>query len=99
MRVHRRSTRPANTAALATTASALIALVAVAAAMSSLPGPNVSASLLETRGGNVETRSIREVAAAVAAAARELVGADTITVALPAETFAIALSPQSVPSY
>lgn len=90
MKLHRRHNRPANSAALATTASALIALVAVAAAMSSLPGANVRASLLEARGGNVEAPSVRQVAAAVAAAARDLVGVEKITAALPAEAFASA---------
>lgn len=92
MKLHRRPNRPANTAALATTASALIALVAVAAAMSSLPGANLRASILETRGANVETPSVRQVAAAVAAAARELVGVQKITAALPTHDFTLALA-------
>jgi hypothetical protein len=90
MKLHRRHNRRANSAALATTASAMIALVAVAAAMSSLPGAHGRASLLETRGGNVEAPSVRQVAAAVAAAARDLVGAETITIAIPSEAFELA---------
>ena len=91
MKLHQRSNRSANSVALATTASALIALVAVAAVMSSLPGGHVRAVALEAR-GTVESRSVREVAAAVAAAARDLVGAEKITAALPVEPLQVALA-------
>ena len=85
---HRRTpSRPAN-AGLATTASALIALVAIAAAMNSLPGTSVRAAMVETRGIPVEAASVRAVAAAVAAAARELVGTERITAALHVDRFA-----------
>lgn len=66
--------RPAETG-LAGSASALIALVAVAALMTSLPGVcHVRYTAVETRTALTEGQTARELAAAVAAAARELVG-------------------------
>jgi hypothetical protein len=60
-------------ASLATTASALIALVAVAAMMSSVPGSGLARlSSAESRASLNEAQTVRAVAAAVVAAAREL---------------------------
>jgi hypothetical protein len=63
---------------LASSASALIALVAVAALMTSVPGWHSRMAPVETRSALTEGQSARELAAAVAAAARELVGAERI---------------------
>lgn len=66
---------------LASNASALIALVAVAALMTSVPGVGGMHSRIasvEARSALTEGQSARQLAAAVAAAARELVGAERI---------------------
>ncbi len=96
---HPRNSRRAGKASLANTASAFIALVAIAATINSLPGAgsNVRAALLESRTPLAEATTVRAVAAAVAAAARELAGAERITAALPAEQFAAALAPVNLP--
>lgn len=74
----RRTTR-SDVSGLASNATALIALVAVAALMTSLPGvSHARYSALESRTALTEGQSARELAAAVAAAARELVGAERI---------------------
>lgn len=87
MRSDRRTIRSANAAGLASTASAMVALVALAALMTSLPGANVRAAMLESRVAPAEAPSVRAVAAAVAAAARELVGGERITAAMQANHF------------
>lgn len=79
----------ASPAAFATTASALIALVTVAAVMGSLPGTVVSVrvALLDSRGCSTESETVRAVAAAVAAVARNLVGGEQLSAAMPAPSW------------
>ena len=63
-----------------------MALVAVAALASALPrGALHRATPVESRLSMSEAETVRAVAAAVAAAARELAGADRINAALPAQ--------------
>ena len=73
----RRTTR-SDVSGLASNASALIALVAVAALMTSVPGLHSRIAPVEVRSALTEGQSARELAAAVAAAARELVGAERL---------------------
>jgi hypothetical protein len=77
MKPEYRATRP-DVSGLASSASALIALVAVAALMTSMPGGHARIAPVEARTALTEGQSARELAAAVAAAARELVGAERL---------------------
>jgi hypothetical protein len=71
-----------SSASLATTAGALVALVAVAALVA---GPVARGVPMEGRTAPRETTtSVRAVAAAVVAAARELVGKDRLTIDISA---------------
>src|SRR5574338_412989 len=89
---HRRNRSAAGAANFASTASALIALVAVAAAMNSLSIESVRSAILESRATPIETPTVRAVAEAVAAAARDLAGSERTTAALPADHFAKSLA-------
>jgi hypothetical protein len=80
MRSDRRTSRVPSTNGLATTASALVALVAIAA-MAAGPGGRTIAT--EARIAQGEAQTVRQVAAAVVAAARELVGKERVVAALP----------------
>ena len=71
-------TRSANPA---TTASAMVAMVAIAAL---LAGPMTGGATIEARSASREAPSVRAVAAAVAAVARELVTKDRIDFDVPA---------------
>ena len=80
-------------AGLASTASAVVALVAIAALMSSAPRLAMArVAPVEARSSVIAAPSVRAVAAAVAAAARELVGGERINAALPVPRFAEALA-------
>jgi hypothetical protein len=69
---------------LATTAGALVALVAISAMMSALPRATIHRAVpIESRAATTEAKTVRAVAAAVAAAARELAGAERIHAAIP----------------
>lgn len=83
--MNRSSSSTMNPVSVATTAGALVALLAVAAIVGSLPGggSSIRVALLETRVGANETDAVRAVAAAMTAAARELVGGERMTAATP----------------
>jgi hypothetical protein len=72
--------RKARSTSPSTTAGTLVALVAIAAL---LAGPVAGVSTMESRVGTREAPSVRAVAAAVAAVARELVGKDRIDLDVP----------------
>src|SRR5690606_36469524 len=76
---------PTRSACLATTATALIALVAVASTMSMLPGGAVQAINTEARIALGEAPCARQIADAVAADARKLIGVERV---LPAAAMA-----------
>lgn len=69
------------------TAGVLVALIAVAAIVGSMPctGASIRVALLETRAGNSESDAVRAVAAAMTAAVRELAGDSRIAAAVPSE--------------
>jgi hypothetical protein len=98
MRTARRTTRSRHTANLACTASALVALIAVAAAVSSLSPATIRSAMMETRGSNTESAAVRAVAAAVAAVARDLVGGERITAAIPVQALVLEVSSGSIPA-
>lgn len=82
-----------SSASLASNASALVALVAIAALMSSAPRLAMArVNPVEARSSVIAAPSVRAVAAAVAAAARDLVGGERINSALPVPRFAEALA-------
>src|SRR5262245_340052 len=97
----RRSPRPATPGlapGLASTAGAVVALVAIAATMTTLQSAvHWRGSPVETRAAAVEAPSVRAVAAAVAAAARELVGGEQIHAALPNRLITLGAPDQADP--
>ena len=75
MRSARQKSRTTRSAVPAVTASALVAMVAIAAL---LAGPMAGGAAIESRSVSREAPSVRAVAAAVAAVARELVTKDRV---------------------
>jgi hypothetical protein len=83
MKVHRPPThrRRSTSPGLTTTAGAIVALVAIAATMTA--APSAHATIVETRSSLADTKTVRAVAAAMVAVARELAGKDRVDSSLP----------------
>jgi hypothetical protein len=83
---------------LASTASAVVALVAIAATISTVQSAvHFRGSPTEARAAAVEAPTVRAVAAAVAAAARELVGGEQVHAALPHRLISLGAPDQADP--
>lgn len=95
MRGARSSSRSATGSGLGTSTSAVIALVALAAAITSIQSvAHGRIGPADVRTAASEAPTVRAVAAAVAAAARELVGGgERVDVALPPTLLAQSLAP------
>ena len=81
MRPHRILSRRATNSGLTTTAGAIVALMAMAASISTVP--TARAAIVETRTSLAEAKAVRAVAAAMVAVARELAGKDRVDSTLP----------------
>src|SRR5688572_19897988 len=90
---HRRKSHPANPPGASGAALALLTIVAIMSSMHAASHARIACVPTETRSTLSEAQTIRDVAQAVVAAARELVGADHILPDCPAFSEYLAISP------